>query len=180
MSGLDAYILELLYSSRSDGLAQVFTFITQFGSTVVIGSLALALGIFFIVRKRLSYFAGLCVSVMGTIAVVFPLKELIARARPDAMYRVYIESGFSLPSGHAAFSLALYGFMAYIAWKNLPRWRVHILTVLGTLVVLVGFSRLYLGLHFASDVLSGYLIAGIFLLLGILVAERLNRHSLWF
>ena len=80
MSGLDAYILELLYSSRSDGLAQVFTFITQFGSTVVIGSLALALGIFFIVRKRLSYFAGLCVSVMGTIAVVFPLKELIARA----------------------------------------------------------------------------------------------------
>jgi len=180
MTGFDTSILDLLYSSRSDGLVQIFIYVTQFGSTITIGGLALALGIFFIIRKRLSYFAGLCVSVMGTIAVVFPLKELIARARPDAMYGAYIESGFSLPSGHAAFSLALYGFMAYIAWQHLPRWRVHILACLGILIALVGFSRLYLGLHFASDVLAGYLIAGTFLSLGILLAERLNRHSLWF
>ena len=57
---------------------------------------------------------------------------------------------------------------------------MYVLVGLGTLVALVGFSRLYLGLHFASDVLAGYFIAGIFLFLGILASERLSRHSLWF
>ncbi len=180
MSGLDTYILELLYSSRNDGLVQVFFFITQFGSTIMIGGIALALGLFLIIRERLSNFAGLCISVIGTIAVVFPLKEIAGRARPDAIYQAYLESGFSFPSGHSALSLALYGFIAYIALKIWPEKRLLILIGFGTLVALVGISRLYLGLHYTSDVLTGYLIAGIFLLTGTLVSERLNRHSLWF
>ena len=180
MSGLDTYILELLYSSRSDALVQLLTYVTQFGSTIMIGGLALALGLFLMIRERLSNFAGLCISVMGTIAVVFPLKELVGRARPDVIYQAYLTDGFSFPSGHSSLSLALYGFIVYLAWKNFPRWRMYVLVGLGTLVALVGFSRLYLGLHFASYVLAGYFIAGIFLLLGILASERLSRHSLWF
>ena len=181
MNEIDLYILETLYSLRNGDLVQMLIFITEFGSTIAIGGIATALGLFFIVRKKFSDLSGLCISVIGTSAVVFFLKETIARARPDAAYQAYLESGFAFPSGHSALSLALYGFIAYILWKHFPRLRgqarIRIIWLSGiaVLVALVGFSRLYLGLHFASDVLGGYAIGGIFLWIGISYAQRFEK-----
>ena len=180
MNGIDVYVLQTLYALRDPAFVQGFIAITQLGSTFVIGGLSLLAGCTLIVRQRISHFIGLCICVMGTIAVVFPLKELIARARPDILYQVYAEDTFSFPSGHAAFSIALYGFITYLAWKYLPEKRRGFVLILATLVIgLVGFSRLYLGLHFASDVLAGYAIGGAFLAMGIVVSERLSRLSIW-
>lgn len=179
MIGVDTYILETLFALRDPGLVQLFIGITEFGSTLTIGGIALSLGLWLLLRARLAYFAGLCVSVVGTIAVVFPLKELVARTRPEVFFRAFSEDTFSFPSGHAAFSLALYGFLAYLAWKHLPRGRAIVVSVgLAILIILIGFSRLYLGLHFVSDVVAGYAIGGIFLALGIWVSERLTRRPI--
>lgn len=181
MSGFDSYILDALFALRDPSFVQIFMAVTQFGSTLVVGSIALAVGLYLLARARLAYFAGLCVSVVGTIIVVFPLKEFVARARPDVLYQAFSEDTFSFPSGHAAFSIALYGFLAYLAWKQLPRQRAIVVSVgLAILVILIGFSRLYLGLHFVSDVLGGYLIGGAFVALGIWVSERLMRRPKWF
>ena len=77
-------------------------------------------------------------------------------------------------------SLALYGFLAYLAWKNLPRKQGAGVVVLAMVLIgLIGLSRLYLGLHYASDVLGGYAIAALFLGLGIWTSERLSRYSIW-
>ena len=180
MSGIDASVLHALYALRDPSAVQTFIWITELGSTVLIGGIALTAGLWLLLREHISYFAGLCVSVLGTAGFVFALKELIERARPDVMYQAYLESGYSFPSGHAAMSLALYGFLAYLAWKNLPRKQSIVIIVLAiALTGLIGLSRLYLGLHFLSDVLGGYAIAALFLGLGIWVSERLSRHSIW-
>lgn len=179
MSGFDSYILNALFVLRSDGLVQIFTAITQFGSTTMIGGIALAVGLYLLARKQIAYFAGLCLSVMGTIVVVFPLKEFVARSRPDTLYQALSEGTFAFPSGHAAFSMALYGFLSYLAWKWFPRQYAIALTVCAAaLIGLIGFSRLYLGLHFVSDVAAGYVIGAIFLFLGIRLSERLIRSQI--
>ncbi|MBI2613113.1 phosphatase PAP2 family protein [Candidatus Kaiserbacteria bacterium] len=180
MTALDNSVLAVLFALRDPSFVQFFTAITQFGSTFVVGGIALAIGFSLLARSRLADFAGLCISVMGTIIVVFPLKDIVARARPDILYQAFSEDTFSFPSGHAAFSIALYGFLAYLAWKQLPRPQAIAVTVFAALLIgLIGFSRLYLGLHFVSDVLGGYLIGGAFTALGIWVSERLTRHPVW-
>ncbi|MBI4093839.1 phosphatase PAP2 family protein [Candidatus Kaiserbacteria bacterium] len=177
----DTAILLALYAIRADGMVQFFTFITQLGSTFVIGSIATAAGLYLLSRKEIASFIGLCVSVIGTIAVVYPLKELVARARPDLVYQAFAEDTFAFPSGHAALSMALYGFLAYLVWKHLPKtaWRYIAVFVAIAFSALIGFSRMYLGLHYVSDVLAGYVIGGVFLALGISVSKRLTRHPIW-
>ena len=180
MSGIDADVLHALYALRDPSAVKTFIWITELGGTVLIGGIAFALGLYFLLRKQFYSLTGLVVSIAGTAAVVFLLKEIIARARPDVFYQAYLEDGFSFPSGHAAMSLALYGFLAYLAWKNLPRKQGAGVVVLAMVLIgLIGLSRLYLGLHFLSDVLGGYAIAALFLGLGIWVSERLSRHSIW-
>lgn len=180
MNPLDAYFLETLYAARDPLLVQLFIILTELGSTLVIGSGALALGLYLVVREKLSQFVGLCISIAGTALVVSVGKELVERARPDSLYQAYLETGFSLPSGHASLSLALYGFLVYFLWERYSQKRALLLGGFGALILLVGFSRMYLGLHYLTDVLAGYLVGGLFLVLGIYVAKRLSRHSIWF
>lgn len=174
MNAFDEHILYALFSLRDPIFTKIFLFVTHFGDSIVIASGALLLGAFFLMRKQIALFAGLSITILGTASVVFSLKEIVARARPELMYQAYAETGFSLPSGHASLSLALYGFLTYFVWKEYPQQRVFFTTLLGTLIVLIGFSRLYLGVHFLSDVLVAYMIAGLFLALGAFATERFS------
>lgn len=174
---LDMRVLETLYVWRDPNLVQIFIWITELGSTVTIGGIALALGLLLLLRKQFSYFTALCISVVGTIGIVFSLKEIVARARPTVFYQAYLESGFSFPSGHSALSLALYGFVAVLVWHSLPpgRTRIALAALAVVVIALIGFSRLYLGVHYASDVVVGYAVGGILLWIGISVTQRFER-----
>jgi membrane-associated phospholipid phosphatase len=180
MNAIDTSILHALYALRDPALTQVFIYISELGSVLMIGSIALSAGLFLIVREKISYFLGLSVAVASTGAIVYLVKELIDRARPDVLYQAYLETSPAFPSGHAAFSLALYGFIAYLAWKHLPRpYAVASVALTLLLVGLIGFSRLYLGLHYFSDVVAGYAIAAAFLTLGITIVRKLSRSVIW-
>jgi membrane-associated phospholipid phosphatase len=180
MNVIDTSVLHTLYALRDPTVAQAFMWITELGSTLMIGGISLCVGLLLIVREKISYFLGLSITIAGTGAVVFILKEIFGRARPDALYQAYAETGFAFPSGHAALSLALYGFLAYLAWKYYSRKPALLVISLMTLIVgLIGFSRLYLGLHYASDVIAGYAIAAIFLTLGTAIANKLSRSPIW-
>ena len=68
--------------------------------------------------------------------------------------------------------MALYGFLAYLSWKLAPeKWRGVLVALFSAIIVLVGFSRLYLGVHYLSDVLAGYVIGGLFALAGTKLAQ---------
>ena len=105
------------------------------------------------------------------------LKDLACRPRPDEARRLIAATGYSFPSGHAMNAVALLGLLAWFVWRSdLPRrTRTALCTVLGAVAALVCISRVYLGVHYLSDVLAGACAAGAWLVLftrPVLVVER--------
>lgn len=88
------------------------------------------------------------------------LKFLIQRQRPMG-YNLIIENGFSFPSGHSMISMAIYGYIIYLTYKNIKnsylKW--SLIGILSLIILLIGISRIYLGVHYASDVLAGFLLS---------------------
>lgn len=98
---------------------------------------------------------------LGLSALVnFTIKQIIQRPRPVG-HRIIDESGYSLPSGHSMVSMAFYGFLIYLIYKNVKnKYLKTVLIVLLTLLIIsIGVSRIYLGVHYVSDVLAGFLVA---------------------
>ena len=178
LSSFDVNTVQALAALRSPATTGLFMSITALGGTVLIGGVSVLLGLYFLVRGRLSLLAGLAVAIGGAGAVLFILKEAVARTRPPAALQAYAETGFSFPSGHATMSLAFYGFLAYLACGIFPagRYRVAAGVAAGGLVWLIGFSRVYLGVHYPSDVAAGFIIAAAFLWLAVVVGKRLEKN----
>ncbi|MCI6681035.1 MAG: phosphatase PAP2 family protein, partial [Parafannyhessea umbonata] len=102
---------------------------------------------------------GLCAAVNLVLATLLNLllKTLVQRPRPEG-YRLVAESGFSFPSGHSMVAMAFYGLLIWMVWRYEKDALVRWLGVIGfgLVIVLVGLSRIYLGVHYASDVLAGF------------------------
>ncbi len=174
---LDSQILQTLYAMRDPALVHALIYITELGGTVVVGGISACVGLWLLAKKRIEYLAGLCVSVLGSAAVVFLLKALVHRTRPPAFFQAYTETGASFPSAHAAVSLALYGFLLYIIWRMPIRkeWQIAKTVAVFVLVAVIAFSRLYLGVHFFSDVIGGLAIGALFVWLGILTVKKCEQ-----
>ena len=172
---LDTSIEQALYVARDPFLVQAFTWITWLGEVFVVLGLTAAVAIVLAYRKQWAPMAGIITSVIGSAAVTYILKELVARPRPPMGIPTHLETGFSFPSGHATFVIAFYGFMLYLMWEKLTPMQRKIKTVaVGIIVLAVGFSRLYLGVHYPTDVLAGFLAGGVFVWLGILISRRFS------
>lgn len=110
------------------------------------------------------------ISVLLNLIVIFALNQVMKlvfnRARPSG--NVLIEaSGYSFPSGHSMVSMAFYGFLIYLAYKNIQNITIRNVTCisLSILILLIGISRIYLGVHFASDVAGGFCVSIAYLVL---------------
>lgn len=98
---------------------------------------------------------------LGLSALVnFTIKQIIQRPRPVG-HRIIDESGYSLPSGHSMVSMAFYGFLIYLIYKNVKKkyLKTTLIILLTLLIISIGVSRIYLGVHYVSDVLAGFLVA---------------------
>ena len=168
----DLRIANLFASLRDPTLVRIFTAITTLGHWRVVIILSLAASALLALRGRGHYLPGLWLALVGNQVTVTLLKLAFARPRPDVA--VYAESSFSFPSGHAASSAAFCGVVTYILVREQLGPGLIAVIIGATLVALVGLSRLYLGEHFLSDVLNGYLVGGLWALLGILLAEWLS------
>ena len=106
------------------------------------------------------------------------LKYIVQRNRPEG-YRLIDESGYSFPSGHSMVSTAFYGFLIYLVIKKVKNnyLKNFLVILLGALIVLIGFSRVYLGVHYASDVIAGFFISIAYLILFITMISDSNRFS---
>ena len=96
----------------------------------------------------------------------FTLKQILQRPRPIE-HRMIDESGYSLPSGHSMVSMAYYGFLIYLIHKNIKNkyLKIFLITLLSSLIINIGISRIYLGVHYTSDVIAGFLVAISYLIL---------------
>ncbi|WP_347159156.1 phosphatase PAP2 family protein [Pontibacter chitinilyticus] len=177
MKAVDSSVGLFLYRLRTDAMAQAFYYFTQLGTTWGVAATFILVAAVLLVKKRWHYLVALLVAVLGTGASVYFTKLYFHRERPlDIGY--YKASSFSFPSGHSAEALALFGIIAVfiLLERDHIRFARFWATLCVVYTVLIGFSRLYLGVHFVSDVAGGYLLGSLWLILAVCVLEYLLLH----
>lgn len=170
----DKRIANLLVLFRTPKLIEVFFWITLLGKWQVILSFTIALlGTLWVWRKR-GYILPFLLTVVGSAIFTYLGKLAFHRPRPDI--QVYAEHSFSFPSGHATLAVAFYGFVTYILIRSTRKWKTKGNLLFPGVIIgfLIGFSRLYLGVHYLSDVWSGYLIGTLWLIIGISLSQWLH------
>ncbi len=179
LTALDLRIEAVIDSARSAIGIEFWSWITTFGDSRTITVVALALAFVLWRHRRFAYKTGFAVALFGSIGTSYALKLLIERPRPLAPLALINEPGYSFPSMHAAVSMATYGFLAYLLWHVLqPKsHRAPAVIALITLIGLIGFSRVYLGVHYATDVLGGYLVGAVFIWIGARVTRALSAQD---
>ncbi len=148
---------KIISKFMSNYITPIAKFITQFGSAIVLFSIATAL--FIIIKNKK---IGLCIYLnLGIVGILnHILKNIVQRPRPTEC-RLIDESGYSFPSGHSMASAAFYGFLIYLLYKKVKNKKLRntLIVLLFLLIFLIGISRIYLGVHYTSDVLAGFLVS---------------------
>lgn len=155
----DNYIINL-FKYKSDILTNIMKIITFLGSAL---SIILLTVLLIIVVKGKRNKILILINVIVTTLLNQLLKNVFQRGRP--IDSIIEESGYSFPSGHSMVSMAFYGFLIYLVYKSNIKYKGLIIGLLSVLIVLIGISRIYLGVHYPTDVIGGFTLSLSYLLL---------------
>ena len=154
----------------SEKLTPVIKMITNFGGAMVLSITTLLL---LIIIKDKKIGVGILINLCTATGLNLILKSLLQRPRPTE-FRIINETGYSFPSGHSMISMAFYGFIIYLIYEKVKnkyiKWTS--ITLLSILIVMIGFSRRYLGVHYVSDVLAGFLFSIAYLIVYIGIINK--------
>ncbi|MNJ32874.1 Undecaprenyl-diphosphatase BcrC [compost metagenome] len=165
LNAFDLNVAAWMQSFENEPLTSVMVFFSTLGSTKFTILIALlTMGILFFVLQHRMELLFLFASLGGAALLNKLLKLSFQRERPF-VHRLVEETGFSFPSGHAMAAFALYGALAYLLWRHIrPGWGRILLIVLSSLMVLIiCVSRIYLGVHYPSDIVGALLASGLWL-----------------
>ncbi|MFA4886423.1 MAG: phosphatase PAP2 family protein, partial [Desulfotomaculaceae bacterium] len=180
LGALDTVVGDFIRSFASGGVTNAAVTITQVGSAFVEISLMLFVGGYLLFRLKHTWEAVvLFSSLVGGWLLNTVLKHAFQRTRPDIQHLIEV-GGYSFPSGHAMISTAFYGMLGYLLWLSLrerskPAWPVIVLTL--CLVSSIGASRVYLGVHFPSDVIAGFAAGGVWLIACIIGLHTIRKYK---
>ncbi len=158
LKGNDIYVDEFIYSKIdlivNDRNTSIFKFITYLGSAYVVISLTI-LGFILIKNKKYSLFMS--INLISITLLQFILKNIYSRGRPIDISLIE-ESGYSFPSGHSLTAMAFYGLLIYYIYKsNINKNKKIVLEILLSIIILlIGLSRIYLGVHYFTDVVGAF------------------------
>ena len=160
----------LVKNLRSDFLTPIMKFFTFLGSSYVIITVTI-LTIFLFKNKRKGIFVS--INLILVVLINQLLKFAIQRDRPFGV-AIMIEKGFSFPSGHSMVSTAFYGFLIYLVYRYCQNNKLKYSFIFGLscLIFLIGISRVYLGVHYMSDVVAGFFLSIAYLILYIRIVNR--------
>ena len=169
--GFDTAVLTMIHKIANPTLNGLFLGVTNLAGAVFIGMITIALAVGFYMRHEIYNSLYILLTLGGTIFLNTTLKIFFKRTRPDLWSLLVVEKSCSFPSGHAMISMAL--ALTLIVLTYYSRARCFSIILGAFYVVLIGFSRLYLGVHFPTDILGGWLISSVWILL----ATRLMFHN---
>jgi membrane-associated phospholipid phosphatase len=162
--GLDTTILLWLRQWTSPGLDRVMLTFTTLGNPEFVVTLVMfSLGWLWRSQRFLEMKVFM-IACLGALILNQELKVFFAKPRPQLWPRLINEETYSFPSGHALGSLVLYGFLAYVLAEQFPRFSRWIYGFAVALIAVIGFSRLYLGVHWPTDVVAGYAVGFLWLI----------------
>ena len=147
----------------SDFATPIAKLITNFGGALVLIGTTIVL-VISIKNRRIG------LSIIANLGIItglnLLLKQIVQRPRPTE-YRIVNETGYSFPSGHSMVSMAFYGFLIYLIYKYVKNQylKIGLITFLSILIISIGISRIYLGVHYTSDVMAGFCISVSYLVL---------------
>lgn len=155
-----------------DNVTPIMKGITWCGSAICLILVSL-LSFFIFKNKKTSIFVW--INLISITILNQALKFILHRPRPTD-FRIIEESGYSFPSGHSMVSMAFYGFLIYLIYKKINnkylKW--GLICFLSILILFIGISRIYLGVHYTSDVLAGFLISIAYLILFISIVNKFD------
>jgi undecaprenyl-diphosphatase len=159
----DSSIRYTMRQIQSPMWTQLFLAVTRLGSTLVLIITGCVAGIIFIALRWFRPVLVLIVVMSGQIALHHGFKLLFARPRPSALINYPTVESFSFPSGHAVSSLCLYATLGWIIASSLENSaaKVGIAILAAVLIFLIGMSRVYIGVHYPTDVIAGFAAAAI-------------------
>lgn len=175
---VDAEIALWLHLHATPTLTDAMKSITLLASWPVVTGICLFMATYFVWKRSHYRLLALTLTIPVGMLLNALLKLAFHRSRPTWDDPILMIENFSFPSGHAMMATLLYGFLAAFGVRKAQAWRRRVLTVLaaGMLIVLIGFSRLYLGVHYLSDVLAGMAAGSAWLALCLTVVGTLRRH----
>ncbi|WP_246079353.1 phosphatase PAP2 family protein [Paenibacillus piri] len=170
----DSTVIRLVQSMESPSMTAVMKLFSFVGSGAVIAFLVpvIAFCLYRVLghRRELVLFVGV---VIGSALLNWGLKAVFHRARPT-IHRIVEATGYSFPSGHSMSAFTLYGIIAFLLWRHTSpaSSRIALIAFSSAMIVAIGLSRIYLGVHYPSDVLGGYLASGSWLAIAIWVYQK--------
>lgn len=157
---IDHVVLEWLVKFRTQQLNQIAVDITALGSATVLIVIILITSSLFIFQKRFLMAGHLIASGLGSAVLTSFLKNYFERSRPEELFRLVDVQGYSYPSGHSLVASAVYFTLAILACETVKDTRAKsvVVVLFSLLVLFIGSSRIYLGVHYFSDVSAGILL----------------------
>lgn len=176
---LDLAVFERLTPSVTPQKNQIMLFITFLGKHQFLIPANLLLIAYFIFAAHQNWFSIRIITIsLSSLALMFLLKYLFQRKRPLSPL-LKAAKGLSFPSGHAIMAVTFYGLLLYILWHTIDIiWLKYLLAVmLIALMIMIGYSRVYLRVHYASDVLAGLIIGVLWLWISLFVLNQLEQYA---
>jgi membrane-associated phospholipid phosphatase len=169
-------VLENQVSNINTGIMQIFSFLGS--HYFLIPANILLSGWFLFVKKQTWFSIKIPVISLSSLVLMFALKQFFHRERP-LVPLLQEAKGLSFPSGHALMSFAFYGLLIYMCWEGYENKlvRIALVTILLLTIFFIGLSRIYLRVHFASDVIAGFCLGLIWLIFSLLILNKIEAMS---
>lgn len=164
MNPFDLNIYNFIFSLQSTWFTLFMRVISSLASATVIIATLICILVLFKNKKVFYNFAGIAL-ISKIINVI--IKNTVKRPRPDVLFRLSFESGYSFPSAHTMVATCFYGFIIYLILNQVKNKKIKNIStlLLSLLIFLIGISRIYLGVHYATDVIAGFIFGIIVLVL---------------
>jgi len=179
IANFDTSIIAYVQGLESPWLTTIMKVFTWSGSAFFVMPLALITFFFLYFVKHHRHQAILFIVVIFLTPILnFLLKVYFKRDRPE-IYRIMDANGFSFPSGHTMMAFSVYAIIAYIVWRNMQTALTHVLLILfaAFMIIMIGTSRIYLGVHYPSDVIGGIAASALWVTFAISVYAYFQHKS---
>lgn len=175
----DQTVILAIQGLESQTLTPIMKFFTWIGSyKVILVILLMMIYILFHVLTSRAEAVLVAIVIAGTQVINQLLKIYFQRARPN-FHRLIEIGGYSFPSGHAMSALAVYGILTYVFWRHFSTRiaRIMLITISSICILMIGISRIYLGVHYPSDIIGGYLASSMVITLAIGFIRRYKGNN---